>query len=68
MACVIFHNAIWKHRNEVTFQKKACNPTIIKSIFKSKMIKLSQVKKYQIEEFYFNHEWKSIEDKLLNHN
>ena len=68
MACVIFHNAIWKHRNEVTFQNKACNPTIIKSIFKSKMIQLIQVKKYQIEEFYFNQEWKSIEDKLLNHN
>ena len=32
------------------------------------MIKLIQVKKYQIEEFYFNHELKSIEDKLLNHN
>ena len=68
MACVIVHNAIWKHRNEVTFQNKACNPTVIKSIFKSKMIKLIQVKKYQIEEFYFNHEWNSIEDKLLNHN
>ena len=52
MACVIFYNAIWKHRNEVTFQNKACNPIIIKSIFKSKMIKLIQVKKYQIEEFY----------------
>ena len=60
MACVIFHNAIWKHQNEFTFQNKACNPTIIKSIFKSKMIQLIQVKKYQIEEFYFNQEWKSI--------
>ena len=68
MACVIFHNAIWKHRNAVTFKKKAYNPTIIISIFKPKMIKLIQANKYQIEEFYFNHEWKSIEDKLLNHN
>ena len=49
MACVNFHNAIWKHRNEVTFQNKAYNPTIIKSIFKPKMIKLIQANKYQIE-------------------
>ena len=32
------------------------------------MIKLVKVKKYHIEQFYFNHEWKSIEDKLSNHN
>ena len=30
------------------------------------MIHLIQVRKYQIEEFYYNTEWKSIEDKLLN--
>ena len=32
------------------------------------MIELIQVKKYQIAEFYFNHEWKSIEGKLLDYN
>ena len=61
---ILFHNAIWRHRNEVIFLNKNVNEDTIVVIFRCKIVKFLQVKRYQMEEYEFREDWGNINDKI----
>ena len=61
---ILFHNAFWRHRNEVIFLNKNVNKDTIIVIFRCKIVKFLQVKIYQMEEYEFRQDWGNINDKI----
>ena len=48
----MFHNAVWQHSNEIHFDNKTANPTVIMSTFKAKLNRLLLIKTHQMEVDY----------------
>ena len=64
ICCILFHNAVWQHRNEVNFDDKTANVTVITSTFKAKSNQLFQIKAHQMKEVDDRLLWGNIEIKL----
>ena len=64
ICCILFHNAVWQHRNEVNFDDKTANITGITSTFKAKSNHLLQIKSHQMKEVDDCLLWGNIETKL----